>query len=356
MNEVALGDKNGAKRTRAQIEMENRKIELAELPLKELKDQSKWAGNEINKLKQDIKFENELSKPDKNRINQYEKQLSELIGIKESVDAQLPAAKKARAKIEFDKIPSAEKTKKPDLNIYGQEIKPGEKLKVPADKSSVVLDKKKKGFVATNSTGENVGTFKNENIAKQATEVFKTEKPSKKFNDIKKAGFVNTTETVKQLASLANDKFNQFVSHLGLSASEKRNLRNVVSEQAGIQKKVFTKKLNPNEVVKNANDLAKFVETLERSNIETLQRRKNIVDYFKTTKEIEGYEKIQKISKKRQQESLKELGVEEGNIAKASNEQLQNYRNELYNREAYAEAPKSSHVAENVKINIPNKY
>ena len=97
---------------------------------------------------------------------------------------------------------------------------------------------------------ENAGTFNNKDIANQATEVFKTENPSKKFNDIKKAGFVSTTETVKQLASLANDKFNQAVSHLGLNASEKRNLRNVVSEQACIQKKVFTKKLNPNEVVK----------------------------------------------------------------------------------------------------------
>ena len=62
-------------------------------------------------------------------------------------------------------------------------------------------------------------------------------------------------------------------------------LRSELSEQAGIQKKVFTKKLNPNEVVKNANDLAKFVEALETSNIEKLQRGKNIVEYFKTTKD-----------------------------------------------------------------------
>ena len=353
MNEVALGDKNGAKRTRAQIEMENRKIELADLKLKTLKEQSTWVNNEINKLKQDIKFENELSKPDKNRLNQYEKQLSEIINIKESVDAQLPAAKQARANIELDKIPSAKKTKQPDLNIYGQEIKPGERIKVPADKSSVVLDKKKKGFTATNSTGDKVGTFKNKNIAKQANDVFKTEKPSKKFNDLNKAGYVSTPETVKQIANWANKKFNRAVSHLNLSASEKKQLRNAISEQAGIQKKVFTKKLNPNEVVKNANDLAKFVEALERSNIETIQRRKNIVDYFKTTKEIEGYEKAQKISKKQQQDNLKELGVKDGDIAKATNEQLQNYKNKLYEVETISKDPIRLAAEESVKITLP---
>ncbi|OUW96275.1 MAG: hypothetical protein CBD97_01735 [Pelagibacteraceae bacterium TMED237] len=326
MNEIALGDKKRAGKTLAQLEMDNRKIELAELPVKTIKDQSTILGDSINSIKKALKKDVGTEIKDK-----LQKELVTLEKQKIEVDAQLPAAKQARANIELDRITTIKsKSKKPDLNIYGQEIKPGQKLKIPTDKSSVILDKKKKGFVATDKSGENIGTFKNQNIAKQAINVFNLEKPNKIFNNLLKAGYVSTPETVKSIAKFANDKFNQAVKNLGLSSREKRDLRNIVAEQAGIQKKVFTKKLNPNEVVKNANDLAKFIETLNRSNIQTLQRKKNIVDYFKSISEIENYNRTNKISPKEQVKDLKKLGVENGDISKATNEQLQLHKENLF--------------------------
>jgi len=352
MNDIAYGDKKSARRNRAQIEIDNRKKELRDLRVKTAEEQSKWVNEEIKKVETDIKFENELSKPDKERINTYDKELAKLTSLKESVEAELPAAKQARANVILDQA-FAKKAKQPDVNIYGEKIPAGEKLRVPTDKSGVVFDKKKKVYASYDSEGKHVGDFKNEGIAKQAAEVFKAEAPGKEFKKLNKLGFVSAPERVKEVAKWANNKFNQAVKHLGLNASEKRELRNSVAEQAGIQKKVFTKKLNPNEVVKNTNDLAKFVEKLETSGIENLQRRKNIVDYFKTTKEIEGYEKAQNISKKQQKDMLSEVGVEGGDIARATNEQLQNYKNTLHIVETIPKDPIRDAAVESLKVQMP---
>jgi len=60
------------------------------------------------------------------------------------------------------------------------------------------------------------------------------------------------------------------------------------------------------------------------------------------------FEESQKIAKENQKKMLSELGVEEGNIARASVEQLENYRNKLYK----IEETKKDHIALEVEETI----
>tara|TARA_R100001594_G_scaffold87052_1_gene121445 strand:+ start:3384 stop:8834 length:5451 start_codon:yes stop_codon:yes gene_type:complete len=340
LNNNAFGDKKRAKRTLAQIEIDNRKKELRSTKLKEemsLKQQVDFADKNIKKVKADIKFENELSSPSKKRISNLQEQLDDLINIKESAEAELPAAKQARANIELDTVP---KTTKLPVNIFGEKIPAGKGIKIPTDKTSVVLDKKQKGFVATNTAGEKVGVYRNEGLAKQATQVFKSEQPGKKFNEWNKKGYVSNPEKLNELAGFANFKFDKAVEHLKLNALEKKGLKKALAGDIGIDNKIhgvthtkFGKKpiqFKQSEIIQRANDIAKFVEKLETSNIDKFNKRKNIVEYFRTAEEVKNYETKNKISKQQQKESLKEMGVPDGDITRATNEQIRTYRNSLF--------------------------
>jgi hypothetical protein len=158
--------------------------------------------------------------------------------------------------------------------------------------------------------------------------------------------------------------FEVATEHLG-SKDKQSLIKYVLEEVLGVPKEQFKKliykvpeKMNAELEAKYLEHLNQFNTVIETSGVEKLRRMKDVTGFFRTVRKIEniknGERIIRNIGEKQQKTMLIALGVKDGNIWKASKEQLNDYLHELH-KIAVKERSEPTFISEVRDLELANR-
>lgn len=161
--------------------------------------------------------------------------------------------------------------------------------------------------------------------------------------------------TPEEFRKVVRRNFEVATEHL--ESKDKRDLTSyILREVLGVPQEKFKQliyktkqKITPELEAEYFEHLANFNTVIETSGVEKLRRMKDVTTFFKTVRKIEniqdGERIIRNIKEAEQINMLKSLGVKEGDIWKASQDQLNDYLHMLH-KLAVKEPTEPSYIAE----------